>query len=298
MGSNYFPWSKLQSGKEMDVLRTFEYTPETLNQIAKWLPALTPNTRILEVGAGSGYFTQHLLALYPECSLTALEPDPSLVKMLWVKYPSIEVIERTLEDSRAPSNFYDLVISHIVIHNLPDCEAGVRSMVKAASLGGSVVTIEPVSGSVKHYPNRKVEQAFDTLWQYKVLVHSKRDELIGNPDKPNPFKNCYAEFFDNSGLRDIHTFGVTSVFTLSDSQVPFEIRKQWIRARTGLYMDERDEVTEVLLEGGMAQQVIDQAYQDLFEYFDELEHADEAELSHIHEQEVAHRTVTIGTKVA
>ena len=296
MGSKYFPWSKLQSGMEMDVGRTFEYTPDALAQLAKWLPPLSPSSNVLEVGAGSGYFTQHLLSFYPDCKMTALEPDPSLASMLRAKYPSMEVVECTLEDPSIPQDYYDLVVSHIVIHNLPDCETGVRSMVGAAKFGGFVVTIEPVSGGHTHYTDRDIERAFDTLWQYKVLVHKKRDEMIGESDKPNPFRNCYAEFFDRNGLKDIHTYGITSVFTLSDSQFPFDLRKRWIRARKELYSEERDMVTKVLLEGGMSQKVIDQAYMSLFEYFDRLEHTDEAELSHIHEQEVGHRTVTVGRK--
>ena len=61
-------------------------------------------------------------------------------------------------------------------------------------------------------------------------------------------------------------------------------------------MDERDEKTRVMVEAGLNKDRIDDAYDTILAYLGQIESASEDEISHIHEQEISNRTITIGRK--
>jgi hypothetical protein len=129
-----------------------------------------------------------------------------------------------------------------------------------------------------------------------VNLSIKRSELMDSPDRQNPFLNVYPEYFDEVGLTNIRSHGWCSVFTLSDARFDYHERKMWIQRRTELYQSQREMVTQGLIESGMQKDKIDDAYKTLFEYFEMLGNASEEQLSHIHEQEVGSRTITIGQR--
>ena len=70
----------------------------------------------------------------------------------------------------------------------------------------------------------------------------------------------------------------------------------WISRRKQLLLDVRDERTRVLVDAGMNPDKISNAYETVLAYFETLENATEEELSHIHEQEITNRIITIGQK--
>lgn len=297
MSAYPFNWSRLQSADDMDVGRHFEYDQDAVEMFKRWLPVLQKGERILEVGSGSGFFTGKLRQIYPHAEITCLEPDPELRLSLTKKYPDIRVIETPLEEMNDSDISFDLAVSHIVIHNLPDPVQAIRQMARVVGQGGHVVCIEPVLGSRTIYPVEGVKDADDTVWQYNLNLSLKRQELMKSSDRTSPYLNLYPEFFDEIGLTNIRSHGWCYVFTLSDGRYDYNERKMWIRKRTELYRSKREMVTQGLIESGMEKSKIDDAYKTLFEYFEMLESASEEQLSHIHEQEVGSRTITIGQKV-
>ena len=99
MSRPYFNWSKLQSAADMDVGRFFEYDNHAAEMFKKWLPELPNGANILEVGSGSGYFTQKLSFLYPKAELTLLEPDPLLREVLYERHPTKKILESPIESA-------------------------------------------------------------------------------------------------------------------------------------------------------------------------------------------------------
>jgi 16S rRNA A1518/A1519 N6-dimethyltransferase RsmA/KsgA/DIM1 with predicted DNA glycosylase/AP lyase activity len=70
-------WHNIQSPEEMDVSRCFEYDEDALFQLRKWLrlDEELPKT-IVEVGCGSGYFTEKLIEMASwKREIVAIEPD-------------------------------------------------------------------------------------------------------------------------------------------------------------------------------------------------------------------------------
>lgn len=63
-----------------------------------------------------------------------------------------------------------------------------------------------------------------------------------------------------------------------------------------LLQNERARTTKDLLEMGKTNQDIDSAFSIILAYLQGLEQASEENLSHIHEQEITNRVVTIGQK--
>ncbi|MHA1906639.1 MAG: class I SAM-dependent methyltransferase [Candidatus Thorarchaeota archaeon] len=292
-----FNWSKLQSADDMDVGRFFEYDSYAAEMFKKWLPELPSGAKILEVGSGSGYFTGKLSFLYPKAEITCLEPDPELREVLCKRHPKKKILESPIEEAGIFPESFDLAITHIVIHNLPDPVAALIQMKDAVKPGGYIVCIEPTSGYRHILPQESVGKALDTLHEYSRIRSRERTKVMNlSENRSNPFNWLYPEFFEDIGLKNITCYGWCSVFTLSDSRFDFEHRKMWISRRKQLLLDMREERTEVLLDAGMNLDRINEAYEVILEYFNSLENASEEVLSHIHEQTIINRVITIGQK--
>ncbi|HUT81180.1 MAG TPA: class I SAM-dependent methyltransferase [Candidatus Bathyarchaeia archaeon] len=291
-------WSYLQNANAMDVGRYFEYDEDALKQFDKWLCFLKkPKTKLLEIGSGSGYFTNLLLKLFPQIELSCLEYDEELVRTLAKKFDNkITIINEAIENTSIKSNTYDNAISHIVIHNLNDPLKGILQMARVVKPGGHVVTIEPLPASRHYYPNSDVESAFDLLdkvQMYKCIEWSAKNDI--NP-QGNPWQYCYPKFFEEVGLKNITCFGWTSIFTLSDERFDFDEKKKWLKMKYNFMKSKEDETTNILLAADNKEEEIKKAHEIIYNYYDELLKASKEQLAHIHEQEIVHRIITIGTK--
>jgi SAM-dependent methyltransferase len=291
-----FNWSKIQSAADMDVGRYFEYDSYAAEMFKKWLPQLSDGANILEVGSGSGYFTGKLSFLYPRMEITCLEPDPELREVLKQRHPKKKILESPIESAGIFPESFDMALTHIVIHNLPDPMVALEQMRDAVKPGGYIVCIEPTSGYRYMQPNEDVRKALDVIREYSRIMSRKRSDVMKLGMRRNPFSYSYPEFFEELGLRNISSYGWCSVFTLSDPRFDFEHRRYWISRRKQLFIDEREEKTDVLVDAGVNLTKIEEAYEIILAYFDTLEAATEEELSHIHEQEITNRTITIGQK--
>jgi len=291
-------WSELQGADEIDVGRYFEYDADAIQKLGTWLDFVRNwAANVLEVGAGTGFFTHILLKLNPRMTLTCLEPDDTFVKVLGERFGrGIRVVQGTIEESSIEPESYHAVVSHIVLHNLPDAVRALCAMKDAARKGGHVVAIEPAPGAMNHYPSDDIARSFKLLWEVKTYRWRRRIEAHKLPEDWQPYSRCYPQIFEKAGLRRVHCYGLSCVFTLSDERFSFAERKKWIRTRRKLLEDERTRTTRELIELGTSEQDIDRAYSVIFDYVEQLERASEEELSHIHEQEVTNRTVTIGQK--
>jgi len=264
----------------------------------KWFPfILHPSVSVLEIGSGSGFFTGKLLEINPEMNLTCLEPDERFTNYLKSHFRNrIEVIEDTIEESKSSPKPFDVILSHIVIHNVPDAVTALENMKKMVRDGGYVVTIEPHPGSRTHYAREGVDEAFNLLSQVKESRWNRRRSTIEYPKSRNPWEYCYPQLFQEIDLVNIHSYGWSSIFTLSDSRFDFEQRKIWINLRKTQVLSERERVTHELLEMKKKRKDIDSAYAVLTDYFETLEKASYDELNSLHEQHITQRVITYGQK--
>jgi 2-polyprenyl-3-methyl-5-hydroxy-6-metoxy-1,4-benzoquinol methylase len=99
---------------------------------------ITPETEILEIGTGTGWFPLLCKARGLRC--TGLEISPQLIEMAMEtgrRYgvePDIEL--GNLEDYRLPDRFYDVVIASSVFEHVEDWRTGVRKVYRTLKPGG------------------------------------------------------------------------------------------------------------------------------------------------------------------
>ena len=290
-------WSTLQSAEEMDVGRFFEYDEDALYLFQKWFePMLTPGIKVLEIGSGSGFFTNKLLTLFPEIKLTCLEPDDNFVELLAKRFGEVEIKQEAIETTTIKENSFDVVLSHIVIHNLDDPIKALNKMKFITKSKGWIITIEPLPASRNYYPEKRIEDAFDVLFKARIIRCMQYNKDKKTTQSLNPWKYCYPQFFEQIGLKKVQSHGWTSIFTLSDNRFDFDERKNWIKNRINLVKNSQEETTKLLLENGEQLEEINDAYETIYNYFEQIEQMSKDELEHVHEQEIVHRIITIGQK--
>ncbi len=226
----------MQSIDEITVGRYFEYDLDALNLFRKWLKFMTvPEIKVLEIGSGSGFFTNILLTLFPEIELTCLEPDEVFVEKLKERFgKKINIIVDEVETMRIKKNTFDVVISHIVIHNLTEPVVALEQMKRVVKINGRVVVIEPLPASRNYYPSEEVTDAFDFLNKARIHKCIQRAKSMTIEASVNPWKNCYPRFYKEVDLTNINNYGWTSVFTLSDGRYDYHEKKKWLKMRTQL----------------------------------------------------------------
>ncbi|MFX1576075.1 MAG: class I SAM-dependent methyltransferase [Promethearchaeota archaeon] len=278
--------------------RYFEYDPDAVEMFCKWLEFLCkPSVKVLEVGAGTGFFSEILLQINPSMKLSCLEPDKQFIKVLQRKFKQqVTTIQGLIEDVKIPVELYDVVISHIVIHNLRNPVKALEGMKRMVRSGGFVVAIEPLAGRRHYLPSEELNQAFALLDEVKVFFWRQIVDTGDNPVNINPWQNNYPALFEEAGLRFLRCHGWTSVFTLSDDRYAFDERMKWNKMRQEALMSSREEITGILLDNGKKREEVNKAFEVISTYLKRIEGLTREELSKIHEQEIAHRIITIGFK--
>lgn len=97
---------------------------------------LRPGIDILEIGAGTGLATAHLLAASPR-RLLAVEPDVRLAAFLADYLAGIEVLDLSFEDAVLPEAGFDLVASATAFHWL-DAIPSLRRIHELLRPGGAI----------------------------------------------------------------------------------------------------------------------------------------------------------------
>lgn len=127
-------------------LRHWLIAPSTL---AERLP-ITPASRILEVGPGSGYFSRELIRRVPDGRLELLDLQPEMlakaVASFGASLPSN--LSCTAADASGPLPFedesFDIVLLVTVLGELPDRDSALRSFHRVLRPGGTLAVHEHV----------------------------------------------------------------------------------------------------------------------------------------------------------
>ncbi len=119
-------WAEYQTAEEMEINRKYEYDPESIPFMCKWLcPSPKPFSVVVDVGCGSGYFTKILAGCMKENGkVVGIDPDRRLIqeaeKICKRKHISnINFKIGNVWKIPLESNYADLVVSHIVLSNIP-----------------------------------------------------------------------------------------------------------------------------------------------------------------------------------
>jgi malonyl-CoA O-methyltransferase len=101
---------------------------------------------ILDLGSGAGHVTDFALKQWPGAELTALDAAPKMLAALQGKFPAVTIIQA---DAAAPGAIgrYDLILSSMMAHWLPEPRQALARWLDLLSPGGRMLVALPVSGS-------------------------------------------------------------------------------------------------------------------------------------------------------
>lgn len=124
------------------VLLSWEKESRTLG----WF-GLKDGMSVLEVGSGSGFFTEKLLDLLPRSSVTAVEIDPVLhqkaKQYLQDKAGDcVSFIQASILDTGLPANSFDFAIARLVLCHIPTPVDAAKEIFRLLKPGGKLIIID------------------------------------------------------------------------------------------------------------------------------------------------------------
>ena len=111
--------------------------PSYPRDAAVWLTSDEPLT-VLELGAGTGKLTEHLVALGHDVHAT--DPDPAMLEILQSRLPGVRTTEAVAEEIPGPDSVYDVVVGAQCFHWF-DFDRAVPEIVRVLKPGGSVALV-------------------------------------------------------------------------------------------------------------------------------------------------------------
>ena len=129
-----------------------------------------PYGRVLELGAGTGFFALNLklAGLVDEVHVSDLSPGMVEAAKANAQRLGFEIDGRVADAEHLPyeDDSFDLVVGHAVIHHIPDVEAALREVVRVLRPGGRfVIAGEPTT--IGHWYARHISRA---TWETATRV--------------------------------------------------------------------------------------------------------------------------------
>jgi tRNA (cmo5U34)-methyltransferase len=134
----------------------------------EWLHFKTSSTpKILDLGAGTGIFSQFVLEKYPQADITLLDFSEQMLSVARERFKDIKNISFQVADMMGfePQQKYDAVISSLAIHHLSD-EDKQKLFKKIHSIlndGGVFVNAEQVKGKTDYIHSFYTQRRHDRL---------------------------------------------------------------------------------------------------------------------------------------
>jgi ubiquinone/menaquinone biosynthesis C-methylase UbiE len=144
--------------------RCIDYAIERLRKV---VPEGARFGRVLEVGAGTGFFTINLAlgGALPDARLEATDISQGMLDVCGrnARQHGLEVIttQGDAEDLPYPDDAFDLVIGHAFIHHLPVPGRAIQEMHRVLAPGGTLV----IAGEPTHYGDRVSHVVKHNTWR-------------------------------------------------------------------------------------------------------------------------------------
>ncbi len=292
-------WHNIQTPEEMDISRRFEYDEDHLYLLRKWLRLGEGPKKIVEVGCGSGFFTEKLVEMAPGSEIIGIEPDDVLREYVEGKgLDDTRFVKGTAESIPLPSEYSDLTTCHIVLNNLPDIPRAVAEMARVTKRGGIVAAIEPHGGGVSHHPDPRLnELRVKARKAFGMGVWEPRRRTIDYSKVQEDIRARYPEVFRSCGLEDVEAHGLLSVFLLSDPRRDRDEIVGWLGEKLDFIVGDEERSRVILERGGLEEPLIEEYHRLNREHLRRLIEDPEL-ISRTHELETVGRIVTVGFKKA
>ncbi len=151
---------------------TYDSLSEVQREIAHELVKLASRSclrapqRILDLGSGTGHVTENALRQWPLAEITALDAAPSMIAALQGKFANVKVLCADAADLGA-TGAYDLILSSMMLHWLPDPRAALARWRAVLAPGGQMLVAIPVAGSLQEWRDACREAGLsEGLWPF------------------------------------------------------------------------------------------------------------------------------------
>jgi ubiquinone/menaquinone biosynthesis C-methylase UbiE len=298
-------WGKYQTAEEMEVSRKYEYEPEFVPLICKWLGlSRRPSSVVVDVGCGSGYFTKIIARCISEKGMiVGIDPDKKLVQeakkicerkhISRVRFKIGDVWKIPLE-----SNYADLVVAHVVLSNISRQFEAILEMKRVAKIGGRVAVIDSARLGGDFSPNERLNELYDQY--HKAFGTAIDKEWRQKLDMSSYIENFHLripQLFLKAELADLSLNGHLSAFLLCDARRTTKEMKAYLQARLSLWTRLEKRNRQCAIVGGMKEEEFDELFQGYKGYLvDLITHPQR--IKKTPEVNLVSRVIACGTKVA
>lgn len=182
---------------------------------------LRDGLKLLDCGSGPGCLVLKLARNYPACSIHSLEIDPILLGhqrdyLARNGVTDVEFHEGSINDNSLPENYFDIIISRLVLEHLPDPVGALKNLRRLLNDGGRLIIVD----NDFDYHLRTCPEIPELETMYRAYCRLRIDEG-GNPRIGREL----PVLFKKAGLADIRfglfaahsSFGSDSLFLKSES---------------------------------------------------------------------------------
>lgn len=178
--------------------------------------ALAPRS-ILDIGCGTGLVTALAQRQWPAAKITGLDAAPAMLATARAKVTAARFVEADAMDIRLREKF-DLIVSSMVLHWLPDPAAAMRRWQDLLAPGGALFVAVPVAGSLSEWQALCASEGVaDRLWPFPA-----RDSFNARGETRR-----HTAVYDTAlaFLKSLHHTGAYSSAPQSASMRPATLRK-------------------------------------------------------------------------
>jgi ubiquinone/menaquinone biosynthesis C-methylase UbiE len=179
--------------------------------------------RSLEIGAGTGYFSLHLLKAGIVGEATCTDISPGMLETLQANADrlgvSVETVACDAEQLPFGDGSFELVLGHAVLHHLPDLARAFREFERVLTPGGRLFFAgEPsrTGDRIANVPKRAANRAAP-LWRRAIRARTASEghadggvhnhQLEGSVDVHAFVPEDLSRFATGAGLQDVHVRG-------------------------------------------------------------------------------------------
>jgi len=289
----------------MEINRKYEYDPGFIPFMCKWLcPNPKPSSVIVDVGCGSGYFTKIIAScMKGKGMIVGIDPDRRLIqeaekicrrkRVSNVQFKLGNVWKIPLE-----SNYADLVVSHVILSNIPRQLDAILEMRRVAKIGGKVAVIDPAKGGGQYFPDERLnELSGKFMTAFGTAIDKGWRERFDMSAYVENYHLRIPELFLKAGLVDVTLNGHLSTFLLCDIRRSTKEMQSYLQAKLDLWKTLLRRNEKCALVGGMKGEEFRELSKKYISYLEDLI-AHPRKIKKTPEVNIVSRVIVCGRKVS
>jgi ubiquinone/menaquinone biosynthesis C-methylase UbiE len=142
--------------------------------------------RVLDVGCGTGFVTQAMVARFGSRLVTGVDPSGGMLEVFRDKLEDlgaeVELIQAGVHEMAVPDEAYDAVVSGMAFHWFPDKPAAVAAMARRLRPGGTLAVLASGRGTDDEFRRvlEGIRPPVPPEWvEVFDRIHRSADELAG-----------------------------------------------------------------------------------------------------------------------